>query len=92
MQKYTDRCDFPFTFERRRALGLIPYVVNRPPEIGLPILPSRNLDAGYGQLCLVNRYALLVGGAAGILFFSIAFHFRNEKDFDLLRYALLTLR
>jgi hypothetical protein len=74
--------DFPFTFERREALALVPYVATKPPEIGLPILPSRDGDAGNALLYFVNRYALLVGVAAGIMYFSIAFQFRNEKDFD----------
>jgi hypothetical protein len=75
--------DFPFTFERRKALALVRYVATKPPEIGLPILPSRDGDAGNALLYFVNRYALLVGAATGIMYFSIAFQFRNEKDFDI---------
>jgi hypothetical protein len=74
--------DFPFKFERRKALGLVPYVVTRPPDIGLPILPSHDLDAGNPLLYFVNRHALIVAVAIGIMFFSIAFQFRAEKDFD----------
>jgi hypothetical protein len=80
--------DFPFTSKRREELGLVPYIINRPLEIGLPILPSLYVESGYGPLYFVNRYALFVGAVAGILFFSSAFHFRNEKDFEVgLRYV-----
>lgn len=74
--------DFPFTFKRRRTLGLVPYVMRRPPEIGLPILPSRDTNAGNALLFFVNRHALLVGAATGIMFFSIAFQCRSAKEFD----------
>jgi hypothetical protein len=81
--------DFPYTEKERAALGLVPFEQLKPPEVSLPIMPASDSNL---LIRIGTREALLVGTLVGVIFFSAAFHFRNEQGFDrgiLMIYAVI---
>jgi hypothetical protein len=69
--------DFPYTEEKRAALGLVAFPTRPALDVALAVVPIRNVGRWHR---LITSQSLTIALVAGVLFFFIAYHFRNEPN------------